>query len=241
MNILAKRSLFVVYLILFHAFVVVVFLETDVVDRIQQRLGFEIIHDELTPHYHVMLNYHKSIDKHAQKGSVIFIGDSMIQGMSVSSVHPRAVNYGIGYDTSYGVIKRLPDYLSVSQAGLVVIAIGYNDLKRRNLNELVENYHEIIHLIPYHVPVLFSAILPVDEEASGNTGFNARILDINNQIFKMCESDNRLYILDVSYDLKDKDGGLSDKYHIGDGVHLNQSGYMLWISKLKNAIELILL
>ncbi len=227
------KIIFITYLVMVHVFLGLIIVKTDIVSRIQAKLGFEVLNDELTPHYHMMLAFHRRVDQNVPDNSVIFIGDSLIEGLAVSAVSPESINFGIGLDTTVGVIRRLPFYKSISRAKAVVIAIGINDLKRRDTEEILKNYEKIIGLIPSTIPILFSAVLPVDELVSKNMGFNERILKLNKGLSKICVKNPRLYLLDIGPLITASNGNLLNSYNIGDGIHLNSLGNEIWISNLK--------
>jgi lysophospholipase L1-like esterase len=218
--------------------VVISIVKTDIIYQFQEKLGYKSINNELTPHYHTMLSFHKRIDKNIPDKSLIFIGDSITQGLAVIAVSPQSINYGIGQDTTTGVLKRIPYYRSILKSKAVVIAIGINDLKRRNNDEIINNYLKIVKLIPRNIPVLFSAILPVDEVASGRMGINKRVKELNNNLSEICNKNQRLHFLNISKLVINAYGNLSTDYHIGDGVHLNRFGNKIWIEKLKEYIKI---
>jgi len=224
------------YIILLHVFIAMVLVKTDIASRIYTKLGFTEIKHELTPHYHAMLSYHKRIDKNIDTNSVIFIGDSITQGLAVSAVHEKAVNFGIGEDTTYGVKTRVKDYNAIKKSKLIVLAIGINDLKYRNNQEIFNNYIEIFELIPADKTVLISAILPVDEISPKKINYNKRIRAINIKLKEMALKSEYIYFIDISKDLIDSQGNLDDKFHDGDGVHLSYLGYQVWINNLKDAV-----
>ena len=105
----------------------------------------------------------KGIDPNVPSGSAIFIGDSITQGLCVSAVFTPSVNYGIGSDTTLGVLKRIPKYQSLNRASMVILEVGVNDLKRRKDEEILSNYSSILKLLPSHLSVIISGILPVNE------------------------------------------------------------------------------
>lgn len=230
----------VIYLVFIHAFVVLALWKTDMLARIQVKLGYELVKNELTPRFYNMLVFQERVDANIADNAVIFIGDSLVEGLAVSAIVPHAVNFGIGQDTTKGVLTRIPRYSSLSRSILVVIAVGLNDLNRRKNDRIVENYREILAILPKGVPVLFSAILPVDEQASMLPGFNNRIQQINRELKAICQSHDRVYFVDIEHRLVDSRGQLSRKYHIGDGVHLNGSGNSIWIAELRAAISSVL-
>jgi hypothetical protein len=116
-----KKKLFFIYLSIIHVSLIFILLKSDFIPKVQAKLGFEKSTQELTPHFKRMLTYHKRMDGNIPSGAVIFIGDSITQGLAVSAVYPKSVNYGIGSDTTIGVIKRLSDYKSLSRARAIVI------------------------------------------------------------------------------------------------------------------------
>lgn len=69
--------------------------------------------------YRQMTSFQSRIDQNSPPRAIYFIGDSQIQGLAVSAVTPLAINYGIGNDTTAGVIKRIPLYNSLNTAKAV--------------------------------------------------------------------------------------------------------------------------
>ncbi|MCF6325012.1 MAG: GDSL-type esterase/lipase family protein [Gammaproteobacteria bacterium] len=233
------KTVVVIYLLLVHIFVGIAIVKTDIIARFQVKLGYEVTSDELTPHYREMLAFQKRIDKNIPGKSLIFIGDSLTQGLAVIAVSPQSINYGIGQDTTVGVLKRIPFYRSILKSKAVIIAIGINDLKRRSNDEIVKNYLDIVGLIPKNIPVLLSAVLAVDEVASGRAGFNERIKKLNGSLEDICKNSHRLHFLNISKLVVNSDGNLSTDYHLGDGVHLNGLGNKIWIAELKKYIKIM--
>ncbi len=231
------RFIFLIYLLLLHGFVIIVLLKTNTPPKILSMFGYEIQAPELSAYYYGMTGFHKRIDKNVPELATIFVGDSLVQGLAVSAISPLSVNFGIGLDTTHGVITRISQYQSIKNARVVVVAIGHNDLKWRDDDQIVRNYLKIIELIPARVPILFSAILPVDEYIKTGRDYNARIAIINSKLQSICDDKERLKFLDISTYLSDSKGNLLPRYHIGDGVHLNALGNGVWISELKKKIS----
>ena len=119
------------YLLLLHLFIVIVLAKSDFLPKLSYYAGINST-PEITKHYTRMMMYHERMDSSIPTGSVIFIGDSITQGLATSAISQLSVNYGIGSDTTLGVIERLDTYHSINTAKAVVIAIGINDIKRRN-------------------------------------------------------------------------------------------------------------
>ncbi len=233
------KAVITIYLLIIHIFIGIVILKTDVISRIKVKLGYEVISVELTPYYYTMLAFQRRVDKNIPDKSFIFIGDSLTQGLAVTAVSQKSVNYGIGQDTTVGVLNRIPFYQSILRSKIVIIEIGINDLKRRTNAEIVENYLKIIDLIPNNIPILFNSIFPVDEIISKRAGINSRIQKLNHTLNTICKANKRLYCLEVPHIFFDISGNLSNDYHIGDGIHLNGLGNKIWISKLKSITQKI--
>ena len=232
-----KLKLFFVYLIIIHISLVIVLLKPDFAHRLQSKLGHENSAPELTPHFKRMLSYHKRIDGNVPDGAVIFIGDSITQGLAVIAVSPKSVNYGIGSDTTIGVLERIPAYKSLSHAKAIIIAIGVNDLRRRDNDEIIKNYKQILKKLPENIPIIANAILPVDEEIRNQTRRNDRISSLNIALNSICDGYKNVYFVNLSKQLIDSGNNLADSYHVGDGIHLNTKGYNVWIKELKKALK----
>ena len=120
----------------------------------------------------------------------------------------------------------------------MVLSVGVNDLPRRSNEEIIKNYRQILAAVPPAVPVIFSAVLPFDEETSAEfLGRNRRVQELNRAAKQLCASFKNCQFLDSGGKLIDRAGNLAHEYHVGDGVHLNAKGYSLWISELNRELR----
>jgi lysophospholipase L1-like esterase len=185
------------------------------------------------------LIYHLRGDGNVPKGAVIFIGDSITEGLCVAAVADRAVNYGIAGDTTTGVLARIPQYKSLQRAKAIVLAIGVNDLWRgqRTDEQILSNLRLILMQLPNKTPIVFSAILPINEQLEKDRyGGNKHITEINVQTVKLCAQFKNCHYFS-SYDkLLGPDGQLAADYHVGDGLHISTQGYEIWIADMRKAI-----
>lgn len=235
-----RKNIVIGYLVFIHILLAFVLVKSDILPRVGNRLGYTAnVETEITQHFKRMAKYHERIDSNVPSGSAIFIGDSITQGLCVSAVFTPSVNYGIGSDTTLGVLKRLPKYESLNRASMVILEVGINDLKRRKDEEILSNYSSMLKLIPSHLPVIISGILPVNEGIVHHAkGYNARIRGLNPRLKNFCESEKpRCTFVDSGRALVDSNGSLSTNYQEGDGVHLNGKGNAIWIQELKNGIK----
>lgn len=235
-----KKKIGALYIVLLHLLIALILLSPDLPNRIYLKLGIlKPSGIEMAAHYRKMSLYHSVIDENVPAGAVIFIGDSHIQMLSVSAVTDKSVNYGISGDTTHGILNRLPAYQSVKRSHAVVIAAGHNDIEQNvEAEEIIMNYKRIIGGIPDNIPILFNPVLPIDERVGTRfAGMNSRIKSLNKSSRRLCGEFPNCYFLNFGEQLVDETGNLSINYHNGQGIHLNASGYSLWISYIKGALH----
>ncbi|WP_319587292.1 GDSL-type esterase/lipase family protein [uncultured Desulfobulbus sp.] len=234
-----QKIFFIGYLISLHLLLILMLVKSDFITRVGYRFGFIRHNDpEITQHYEQTIKFYERIDANVPNGTAIFLGDSSIQGLCVSAVVNPSVNFGIGTDTTIGLLKRLPKYQSLKRASMCVIAIGGNDIKRRDNEEILKNYSAILQAVPPHLPVVFSAVVSIDEHVRDDLiGKNRRILELNNGLETICKAQGpKCTFVDPNQKLVDASGNLRKEYHEGDGVHLNGVGNSIWIQELKEII-----
>lgn len=230
------RILVLCYIASLHLLLAVMLWKSDFLEKLQNRL-FDQKKEELTAFYNTMLSFHLRMDARIEQGAVLFIGDSMTQGLCVSCMSGRAVNFGIGGDTTRGVLNRIVQYQSVSHAKAVVLQVGLNDLLWRDDEVLLKNYTEIIRSIPESTNLIISPIFPVDSTRVEKELFsNSRIEKINKALNARCVSLKHCTFIEMDSQLRDRNGNLKTEYHMGDGVHLSPEGYGLWENRLKTAL-----
>lgn len=235
-----QKSLLIGYSICLHSLLILMLVKTDFIPRVGYRIGLiRNVGPEITKHYEQTKNFLERMDANTPDGTAIFIGDSSIQGLSVAAIVNPSVNFGIGTDTTVGVLERLPKYRSLKQASVCILSIGGNDLRRRGNEEILKNYAAILHAIPPRLPIVVNAVLPVDEHVRDDlTGRNRRSRALNSALKTVCVAQSpRCTFVDPGAKLVDASGHLSKQYHVGDGVHLNGVGNAIWIQALKDVVS----
>jgi lysophospholipase L1-like esterase len=235
-----RRATFIAYFVLLHGILALVLWKSDFLLRVQQKLVGTPPRQEITEHYKRMLRYHVRMDGNVPHGSVVFMGDRLTQGLFTDAVASPSVNFGIGSDTTVGVLARLPEYRqSLQHASAVVLAIGVNDMGFRDNQQIVENYKRILQALPDGVTVVCSAVLPVNDGTYGNLSVvnNARITDLNTSLKAFCSANPQCIFVDPRSRLIGSDGSLSAALEDGDGIHLNSAGNRIWIDELRNGLS----
>lgn len=188
-------------------------------------------------YYEQTVKYHKRIDACVPDGAVIFVGDSFVQGLCVTEVAKDGINFGIGNDTTEGVLARLPVYTSLMRARSVVFVVGDNDLRQgRSEAEVVANYKKIIAQVPKPTPIFFGSLLPCVEKPEF-VNINRGIESLNRSLKEICAADSRCHLVDLVPAFSDERGCLRRELAEDDGVHLNGVGYRLCIQKMREALE----
>ncbi|WP_100656722.1 GDSL-type esterase/lipase family protein [Alteromonas flava] len=224
------------YFIVIHLALALVIIKSDFLQRVERKLGFN--QTEITQHYKTMTSFHARIDSNLPQNSIIFIGDSHIQGLAVSAINDRAVNFGIGNDTTFGVLQRLEQYRSIQSSAAVVVSIGFNDLRYRENEEIIENITKILNFIPSHKKVLLTALLPVGKKL--HKKYNGRITAINKRLFDLTLRRHNVHFIEAFGSFLNKEGYLEEKYLLRDNVHLSSLGYKIWIMELRKALKHLL-
>ncbi|MFA6449641.1 MAG: GDSL-type esterase/lipase family protein [bacterium] len=190
--------------------------------------------------YNDKLVYQLRVDGNVPKGAVVFIGDSITEGLCVAAVADKAVNFGIAGDTTTGVLARIPMYKSLPRAKAIILAIGVNDLWRgqRTDEQILSNLRLVLMQLPHKVPVVFSAILPIDEQLEKDRyGGNSHIETLNEQTVKLCAQFKNCHYFSSYGKLLGPNGQLVAEYHVGDGLHISPKGYDIWIADMQKALE----
>jgi lysophospholipase L1-like esterase len=174
----------------------------------------------------------------ARPGAVWFFGDSIIHAMDTARITPRALNLGIGEDTVAGVWQRVTEHPTLPTAAGVVIAVGTNDVQYRTPEAAGQFYAALLARLPPALPVVASAVLPVDETARPQlVGRNAAIQRLNALIARACTLHPACLFADAGPRLTDAAGNLAREHHRGDGLHLSPRGYHHLIETLAAAVQ----
>jgi len=231
------KCVWCLYLILLHLLIVVVLVKSDFIHRVNVKLT-GASSSEISAYIRITSMFHQRMDNSIPDGAVIFIGDSIMQSLATAAVSESSVNFGIGSDTTLGVLARLKHYKSVSRSKAVVLAIGINDLEKRSNSDIVVNFQRILNSIPSSVNVIVSAILPIGLSRVTIKTNNRRISNLNGEVRNLVQRYSNSSFVDIGTRLTNENGYLRSDFHIGDGIHLNDQGYKIYISGLKDVLSI---
>jgi len=181
---------------------------------------------------------------------VVFLGDSITQGWSGPGApvwkkrfEPlKAVNYGIGGDTTREVLYRLNDgVLNGIKPKAVVLMIGTNNfgLSGDSGADTIKGVEAVVATLRKTAPDtkgLVLGIFPRDKAAG--TAFRKKIVEANEAIAKIADGKGVVY-LDISKKFLADDGTLSAEI-MPDALHLSEKGYGLWADAIEEPLRALL-
>lgn len=223
------RALGWAYLLALHALLAFVLVKSDVVDRVQAKLAGPRPPEEGGRSWQNAVALQRQVDAQVPVGSTLFFGASLVHRMYVGPFGQTAVNFGVPFDTTATLLKRLPQYRSLASASAVVVLVGSNDPQYREPAATAANHRAILDALK-HVPTVVAVGLPPVEERTGAGGAlpartNEKLKAINKALAESCAARPNCRYADTWPSLADPGDSLPARYHIGDGVHLNAAGY----------------
>jgi lysophospholipase L1-like esterase len=181
---------------------------------------------------------------------VVFLGDSITQGWGGAGApvwkerfEPlKAVNYGIGGDTTREVLYRLNDgALDGLKPKAVVLLIGTNNfgLSGDSVADTVKGVEAVVATVRKKAPgakVLLLGIFPRDRGAG--TAYRKKIAEANEAIAKLADGKAVVY-LDVGKKFLAEDGSLPADI-MPDALHLSEKGYGVWADAIDEPLKKML-
>lgn len=180
-------------------------------------------------------------NKHAIKGGMVFVGDSLTQEYNISEYLPgmHVYNRGIGGDTTVGLLTRLDVSIYDLAPSKMFLLIGTNDFALLDATPqmIVENIKLLIKSVKEKqtsLNIYLLSLYPVNPNMDkGTVGkrLNEDIMKVNQTI----QSIEGITYINM-YDALLEDGVLNPKY-TREGLHLNPAGYSVVTDILKPYLE----
>jgi lysophospholipase L1-like esterase len=176
-----------------------------------------------------------------QKGRIIFLGNSITEFGDWQKLldDSTVINRGIAGDNTFGVLDRLEEVIRRAPSQLY-IKIGINDISQGiPPSVILQNVVTIIKRVKAGSPetkIYMHSILPTNDNVKNEypDAFNKNeLVDQVNEKIKQKAATLSFTYIDLNKELRDKNGELDMKYADPDGLHLNETGYNVWIRYLK--------
>lgn len=176
---------------------------------------------------------------------LLFVGDSITEGWGNNAVWqkswaPRkAVNIGIGGDTTQNVLWRLKNgEVDGLAPKAVVLMIGTNNfgLHGDAPGDVAKGVAACVKALKEKLPaakVLLLAVFPRDEKPG--TGMRKKILELNTALATLDDKKAVSY-LDIGAKFLQPDGTLT-KEIMPDFLHLSEKGYQIWADSIEDWVS----
>lgn len=194
-------------------------------------------HNEWTKgHYKERIAEFKA--KPLEFGDIVFIGNSITEqggDWAQRFDNSKVKNRGIAGDVTAGVIARLKE-IYYYKPEKVFLKIGINDLFHSDLNPeyVANNIKLIVAMIHQESPatkIYVQTILP----SRDNNPSKERIA-ATNALLKAMTTTDFLQVIDLHSAFANKDDLLISEY-THDGLHLTESGYVVWQNYIKEFVN----
>ena len=189
---------------------------------------------ETFPFYQDLANEYKILNQqYGRNPATVFLGDSITKRFNLCEFFedPSILNRGIFSDTTHGVLLRLEENVNNLNVSKLFLLIGFNDLEFRNNNEIIQNIMKILSKVQAR-KIFVQSLLPVRIDKKGT---NARIMEINSELKKVCGEKGLSYI-DLHSKFADIEGRMAKEYS-SDGIHPNILGYKIWFKAIAPLVE----
>ena len=178
------------------------------------------------------------------ENEIIFLGNSITDMGSWAEFFQNSniKNRGISGDITEGILFRISE-ITESQPLQVFLMIGTNDLANGKTKEFTFNHIcKIVKEINIQSPgteVIVQSLFPVNpefEKFSGHTGNTEKIKWVNQELSIWCSKNETIYI-DIFQHLKNNNDDLLNTSYSYDGLHLNGSGYKVWVDAIRHLLK----
>lgn len=175
-------------------------------------------------------------DSQAPRDAVLLLGDSHVQALCEGCIGRPALNFGIGGDTVDGLRRRVDEYSAARDAtNIAVVEVGANDVLWGEGAAAPEAFPALLDALRSLKRVYVYAIFPVARSAEVAV-FNARIADTNRAIEQACRQRPNCVFVGLT-PLYTEQGFLHEDMHAGDGIHLGNKGYTVWLRDLRERMS----
>ncbi|MDR2948872.1 MAG: GDSL-type esterase/lipase family protein [Prevotella sp.] len=178
-----------------------------------------------------------------KKGQIVFLGNSLTQGGKWDKFFPTQspANRGIAGDNTLGMLYRLPEIIIAQPRKLFLLA-GINDISLNRSNEkIMTGIRSIVYQIKAGSPstrIYVQSLFPINNEPNRYKRMldkEKQIEELNKQLQKFCAQEGIIFINIYPAFLG---GSLKmDAKYTTDGLHLNDSGYSVWVDQIRQYVE----
>lgn len=178
-----------------------------------------------------------------KEGQIIMLGNSLTQGGEWDKFFPeqQPVNRGIAGDNTLGMLGRLHEIIIAKPRKLFIMA-GINDISLgRSNDKIMIGIKSMVYQIQEGSPntkIYVQSLLPINNDNNRYKRMlkkEKQIEKLNKELKKFCKETGVTFI-DVYPALLSGKRKLNAEY-TGDGLHLTDKGYAVWVEQIRSYIE----
>lgn len=182
------------------------------------------------------------------QNSTAYLGDSVTMGLAFFDQHPSEMVIAKGsinpldavdkklIESSDGTMINFVDALKNTGAERAVLTFGSNAISVMNEETFLKYYIKLIDAIQAEYPeceIIIQSITPLATTCTLKKLTNPLVNRSNLLLLSLCYSKD-LKFLNSTKNMKDEQGYLKLEYcSSSDGIHINESGYQIWINMLR--------
>ena len=182
------------------------------------------------------------------QNSTAYLGDSVTLGLGKFGAHPENMVIAVGSISPFDALTKklitlengdkvnFPDALKELNAKRAILTFGANAISVMDESTFLSSYVALIKKIKETSPdceIIIQSISPIASTCTFKKFTNVLINRSNLLLLIMAYSED-VHFLNSAPLLKGDDGYLKPKYcSSDDGIHINQSGYDVWINFMR--------
>jgi lysophospholipase L1-like esterase len=174
--------------------------------------------------------------------AILFVGSSSIVGWNTSKWFPDLITINRGFGGSlYTDLVYFADRIIIPyEPATIVLYSGDNDIAFGKLPEMILADLKVLLIeIRQALPQTQTRIIVLSIKPSfARWAKWPTMQETNDLISNLCETQQNIYFADVAEVMFDETGELRDDIFVGDGLHMNETGYELWTPVVRALIDL---
>jgi lysophospholipase L1-like esterase len=170
------------------------------------------------------------------KNAIVFVGSSSIRmwkTLAEDFPDKKVINRGFGGSQIADSVRYADRIILPYKPKAVVFYAGDNDLfAKKTPKQVCEDFKRLVaklHKKQPDLPIYFLSVKP----SPSRWNLKDQIVELNRLVRAYCESQQHLEFVDIYSPMLDANGLPREELFLKDKLHMNEKGYAIWISRLK--------
>ena len=175
----------------------------------------------------------------ASQETIVFTGSSTVKmWKNIQELFPeyQIINSGFGESQTIDLLNYTDDLILKYNPKKIFIYEGDNDISdKKRLKDILNSFSIIISKIKKQNAAA-QIILISPKPSIARWHLKRKYIKLNKKLEEMCEDDDQLEFANV-WDIMLENRKVNKELFIDDGLHMNDEGYKLWHSVIKNYVQ----